>query len=157
MAKHPLDETSAALLERIDKENARAPSTASSHLIGGIAAVGSKLDDFLRALLVDVARAAEREPQQFLPTVGKKTVSLRKATAGQLLRATQEAAKGLVLEAQVRACVEDARQSRSVLRAVVDLRNLAVHEMVLPADANAILKRLGALLHRCRREAGWDR
>ncbi|MCC6651665.1 MAG: hypothetical protein IT348_11005 [Candidatus Eisenbacteria bacterium] len=157
MARHPLDETSAALLERIDKEDARAPTTAKSHLIGGITVVGSKLDDFLRELLIAVALAARRDPADLLPQVGKRTVSLRRATAGQLLQSIGDAAEGLVLDPSVRACVEDARSRRSVLGAVVGLRNLAVHQTALPKDASATLKRLGALLRKYRREAGWDR
>jgi hypothetical protein len=70
VAKHPLDVTSAALLERVDKEDARAPTTAKSHLIGGIAVVGSKLDDFLRNLLIAVADAAGRDPTEFLTSAG---------------------------------------------------------------------------------------
>jgi hypothetical protein len=95
VAIHPLDVTSAALLERLDKEDARAPTTAKSHLIGGVAAVGSKLDGFLRELLVEIADAGGRAPTEFLPHVGQRTVSLRKATAGQLLRSIQDAAEGL--------------------------------------------------------------
>ena len=156
MVRHPLDVTSAALLERVEKEDARAPTTAKSHLIGGIAVVGSKLDDFLRELLVAVADAAGREPAEFLPHVGRGTVSLRKATAGQLLRSIQAAAEGLTLDASVRACVEDMR-GPSLFGAVVGLRNQAVHQTTLPKDADVTLKRLGALLKKYRREAGWNR
>lgn len=118
--------------------------------------MGSKLDDFLRALLVAVAAAAGRDPAALLPQVGRKTVSLRRATAGQLLRSIREAADGVTLDPAVRTCVKDARSPTSVLGAVVGLRNLAVHETALPKDANATLRRLGALLRKSRREAGWD-
>lgn len=156
MARHPLDAASAALLERITKEDARGPETASSHLIGGIAVVGSKLDDFLRELLIEVAGAAARHPSDLLPRIGERTVSLRRATAGQLLGAIRDAADDLDLDVNVRACVDDMRRRGSLFGAVIALRNQAVHSTALPRDANATLSRLGALLKTYRSEAGWD-
>ena len=156
MTRHPLDVTSAALLERVEKEESRSPTTASTHLIGGVAKVASRLDDFLRALLEEVATLAGQSPVTFLPRVGSRPPSLRRAPAGQLLRAAREAAAGLqVMPPSVRLCIEDSRRPGSVLGAVVDLRNVAVHQATLPSTARQSLAQLRALMVAYRREAGW--
>lgn len=132
------------LLARIDKERSREPGTPETHLIGGLAKVGTKLESLLRVALEAACAEQGREVRDFLPEIQGRAVSLRRATAGQLARALGSAAGAR--GGAVGILGKDLRNGKkSVIHRVVHLRNEAAHnERVAPevTDALQALRRL---------------
>jgi len=152
----PLDTASRELLVRVEKEASRdAKTTASTHLVGGIAKIGSRIDVLLRELLMAIADLRGENVDAFLPSIRGRQISLRRATAGQLLHGIREAAAGARLDPSVRALVRDALARPSVLQNVIEVRNVAAHEGVISPSAAPLLGKLRALIVTYRRDAGF--
>jgi hypothetical protein len=122
------------LLARIDTEMSRPPGTPETYLIGGLTRIGSKLEKLLRAALETVCAEQRVKAIEYLPTSAGRHRSLRTAMAGELARALQDAAGSYGGRARV--LVGDLRNPRSILRRVMDMRNKAAHEGVIPPDVS---------------------
>lgn len=141
-----LRDAASELLARIETEVSRPPGTAETHLIGGLARIGSKLEKLLRTALEMVCAERGSEATEFLP--GRRR-SLRTAMAGELARALSDAAGEQGCVAHV--LVEDLRGPRSILRRVMEMRNKAAHEGYVPPDAADVLQALRRLVERVAR------
>jgi hypothetical protein len=153
MGAHALDVLTQEILARIEKETGRESDTAKSHLVGGLTMLGSKIDALLRAVLEEVTAVRQKRPEDFMPKLNNSPVSFRRAPAGQLLRAIEQAAWGLELPPSVRALVS----GQSDLDFAIKVRNEVVHDGGVPARAGEALAKLRALLTKYRHDAGWDR
>jgi hypothetical protein len=153
MERHQLDVLTEEILARIAKESGRQSDTTKSHLVGGLTMLGSKIDALLRAVLEEVAALQRAKPDAFMPQLNGKAVSFRRAPAGQLLRAIEQASRGLELPSSTRALV----RGYSDLDFAIRVRNEVVHEGGVPSRAGEALAKLRALLTEYRRDAGWDR
>jgi hypothetical protein len=152
-----LEKASRELLERLSTELARPQGTAGTHLVGGLTKIGSKLEALLRALLVEMAALQGVQVDGLLPTIGDRPISLRRATGGQVVRALERLTTHHGrLPPRIRALVNDLRRWRdSVISRVIEVRNEAAHEGVVPARAAAAVRELKELVVNHRRDAGW--
>jgi hypothetical protein len=95
-------------------------------VIGGLTKMRSNLENLLRVGLEIVCPEQGRAAMEFL----NRGRSLRKATAGELAHALKDAAG--THRGPARVLVEDLRGRRSILFRVIEARNKAAHERVVP-------------------------
>lgn len=154
-----LEKLSKELLDRLDTEAARPPETKETTTVGGIAKIGSKLEQLMKASLCYVADALAQTPDALLAAASRgKPPSLRKATLGPLAYAMQTALQNPTaadLAPLVLPLLHDMARRPSSILSFVSLRNDAIHSGRLPAGAVRAARDLKAVVVELRKRAGW--
>ncbi len=141
---------------RLTTETQRPPETPGTHLLGGVAKIGSALEKFLRAVMEEVAIEARVNAADYMPTFNGRRQSTKRATMGQSISAIRTIGSAIPRPTgRVRAIVAELQRPSSILSQSLALRNTAAHEGDVLPDLRKIVEALRVLVQDHRREQGW--
>ena len=148
-----LEAASAKLLARLDTEGRRPPTTPGTHLVGGITKVGSRVEAFLRVVVVEAARSAGLDEEELRGELGG---SVTRAGGGTMIFALRRMRpSGNRWSRRLKLVMADVQSRNSTLQRFVRVRNEAAHEGTVPKGVDRVLSSLRKLIIEHRQDNGW--
>jgi hypothetical protein len=153
-----IEKLSEELLERLSKEEARAPSTPKTSLVGGVVTACRLLESLLREAVRVVAADEGCHPGDILvpPHLQhSRPPGIDRAGAGKLAHALKSFRSSRIHPKVVASILSDLRAQNSTILAFIDVRNSVAKEGADPSLLVGPTRHLKAWVLRFRKNSGW--